>query len=78
MRKNSVKLLSLLACLSVSGNLYAETGNVLLWNKFGSTNEIANSQVGVNGQVIENVSYAPVQYGSGVAVTSNTGLVSFP
>ncbi|MCI5125747.1 MAG: hypothetical protein D3925_15060, partial [Candidatus Electrothrix sp. AR5] len=52
--------------------------SMLLWNRLGSADEVENSEIGVNGQVTESVSYAPVQDGNGVAVTSNTGLVSFP
>ena len=52
----------------------ADSGNVVLWNKLGSTAEVANSEIGPNGLIHQgnsSIEYLPVQFGNGMRVNGD-------
>ncbi len=67
-RNTIVAVAGLLALvgLSMSDTSQAETGNVVLWNKLGSTAEVTNSEVGLDGSIMGNsYAYEPAKFGNG-------------
>lgn len=77
---SSVILISLSFLFSfLSESIYAETGSVLFWNKLGSKDEIANSEIGPGIQLTsykiadwEQAQILPAQFGDGLFVNQST------
>ncbi|MCI5228135.1 MAG: hypothetical protein D3918_16165, partial [Candidatus Electrothrix sp. AX2] len=78
MKKWIVRFFLWLACISMSGNALAD--NVLLWNKLGSVDEIANSEIGPGFQQTsykfadwQEAQIVQGQFGNGLFVNHDIG-----
>ncbi|MGD9367694.1 MAG: hypothetical protein PVH87_18485, partial [Desulfobacteraceae bacterium] len=40
-------------------------GNIVLWNKLGSAEEMANSEIGPNGSLYGSIDFVPGRFGNG-------------
>ena len=60
--------------------VYAQTGNVVLWNKLGSVNEVTHSEIGPNGTISGGSNaFEPAQFGSGyIRKATGNNMVTFP
>jgi hypothetical protein len=67
---------SIAVMMFVAAGLSAQ--NLIFWNKLGSTTEIQNSEVGVDGVVTGSLVFDPVKFGNGVRTTSGANTVGFP
>lgn len=80
-RNTIVAVAGLLALvgLSMSDTSQAETGNVVLWNKLGSTAEVTNSEVGLDGSIMGNsYAYEPAKFGNGYVRKALWNWIEFP
>ena len=62
---------------SSSSTSSAGSTNLVFWNKLGSQNEIENSMVGTDGNLIGSVFYEPGQFDNGVKSLLETNYVMF-
>ncbi len=78
-RSNVVTILTftLLVFLYIPANLYANQGNVVLWNKLGSEEEILTSEIGSDGDISPAIGFTPIEHGDGVALKSGVPQVKF-
>jgi hypothetical protein len=52
-------------------------GKLVLWNKLGSVSEVQNSEVGLNGQVFGNITFAEGKFGNGAVYRGDGDQIDF-
>ena len=63
---------TILACLVfaflyVSSGVHASEGNLVLWNKHGSEQEVLTSEVGENGALVGEYAFEPARIATGLS-----------
>jgi hypothetical protein len=61
-------------------SVHAQSGDVVLWNKLGSVQEVTHSEIGPNGNIVgSSYAFEPAQFGNGYIRKSTGGnWVTFP